>query len=98
MTSTANLIDSILADASDELQNAIRELLMLHPSDSIHSIDASELDRNERRALLKIRDLIADDDAAHLTELHLMLDLCPIHSHDIEICADDQLPECIQFR
>lgn len=97
-TNPARRIDAIIDDASDALSAAIPTLLMLHPSDSIHSIDASELDRNDRRLLLELHTLLPTDDAAHLFELMLSYSICPMHHIDYAICFDDDDPECAAIR
>jgi hypothetical protein len=37
-------------------------------------------------------------DIALFSELALSLEICPMHTCDLQICIDDQIAECIRFR
>lgn len=59
--------------------------------------DTLDIDRNDLIILLAAHlDESHDDDTAR--DFLLSYDICPIHTCDIEICADDDDPECAELR
>lgn len=61
-------------------------------------IDASTDDPRLRDALLAIADSLDALSATDFAALLLDFDFCPAHFCDLEICADDNLPECAEMR
>lgn len=57
------------------------------------AIDDDNIDALD--ALDALRPLL---DTHHFNALCAMLDICPMHICDIDICADDDIDECAHFR
>src|SRR5689334_19282465 len=57
--------------------------------------DEADVTTQEGRRIAAIVATLTD---AQITELCEVYDLCPFHRRDIAICADDDAPECREYR
>ena len=112
MTTTTDLINEITND--DDAYATLRDMMLATacpdddaPDYSYNDDDfesstadddahAARIDAIERRLRPLYDSIINDDDAR--TTIALACDLCPLHLCDLDICADDRIAACSQFR
>lgn len=89
------LNDPSLDDDDANFFSSLRHMLITR---ELHSDRSNRLTIPQRRAMLELRDLIAELDRHDLTELLLDFSICPLHRIDYAICFDDDDPECAAIR
>lgn len=88
-----NEFDAMIADLPCDA-DLIDDLII----DLITDLDAPAIESLESDIADKIRIAMKSLDADNLAELRIAYEICPIHLNDLDICIDDNLPECAELR